>query len=225
MKILLIWDIDGTLINCKGVGRRALNATFEQIYGIQDGFAPISMAGRLDRRIISDAMEYHQVKVHDMDRFYKTYGQALLDEMHRLKPYVHEGVLDVLQETERSGEVLNTVGTGNCKVGADMKLEFTGLTGYMKLGGYGSDHELRAELIKDVIDQSRTMLGKTFEKESIFVVGDTPRDIQAGKDNGVKTIALLTGGYTREDLEQYAPDSVLSSLENKDAFYRAIRMI
>lgn len=225
MKILLIWDIDGTLINCKGVGRRAMNAAFERIYGIQDGFDAISMAGRLDRRIISDAMAYHQVKVHDINMFYKTYGRALLDEMQRLKPYVHEGVIEILEETERSGKVLNTVGTGNCKVGADMKLDFTGLTSYMKLGGYGSEHELRAELIKAVISQSQSMLGKTFDKEAIYVVGDTPRDIQAGKDNGVKTIGLLTGGYTREDLDQYAPDAVLSSLQDKDAFYRAIRMI
>ncbi len=224
MNILLIWDIDGTLINCKGVGRKAMNAAFERIYGVKSGFDRVSMAGRLDECIVKDAMEQHNVQNRDMDNFYNTYASTLLEQMEIHKPYVHEGVIEVLEETARSGRVINAVGTGNCKVGADMKLEFTGLNHFMKLGGYGSDHTLRAELIRDVIGKSESMLGRALDPDQIFVVGDTPRDVRAGKDNGVKTIALLTGGYTREELEMYGPDFVLTSLQDKNAFYRAIRL-
>ncbi len=224
MNILLIWDIDGTLINCKGVGRKAMNEAFFKMYGIESGFDSVSMAGRLDERIVRDAMQIHGVKNKNLNAFYKAYGKALLLKMEEHQPHVLEGVITILEETCETGRVLNTVGTGNCEVGAHMKLEFTDLRKYMKFGSYGSDHDERWTLIKDVIDKAHKHCGVAFNKENIFVIGDTPRDILAGQKNEVKTIAVVTGGYSREDLSVYNPDHILESLSDKEAFYQAIRL-
>lgn len=226
MNILLIWDIDGTLINCMGVGRKAMNAAFFTKYGVENGFDKVPMAGRLDKAIIHDAMLQHGMSDLDIEAFYQAYSLELMEQMDLHKPYVHDGIEEILMETNASGRVLNAVGTGNCKVGADLKLKFTGLFEYIRLGGYGSSHAERAELIKGVINESETWTGGRFSKESIFVIGDTPRDIMAGKANGVKTIALETGGYSKDELEMYQPDYIFSSLlTEKNAFYEAIRLI
>ena len=224
MSILLIWDIDGTLINCKGVGRKALNDAFLKMFGIKSGFDGVSMSGRLDERIVRDAMRIHGIDLSSLNDFYKAYGESLLHQMEIHKPYVHDGVQSILEETSLSGQVLNAIGTGNCQVGAQMKLKFTGLDHFMKLGGYGSDHEKRDTLIKDVINQAHKVKGTPFDKNKIFVIGDTPRDIIAGQKNKVKTIALETGGYTASDLGAFDPDFVLPSLLDKEAFYRAIEL-
>lgn len=226
MNILLIWDIDGTLINCKGVGRKAMNAAFLTRFGVENGFDKVPMAGRLDKAIIHDAMLQHGLSDLDIDAFYGAYSLALMEQMDLHKPYVHDGIEDILIETNQSGMVLNAVGTGNCKAGADLKLKFTGLFDYIKLGGYGSSHAERSELIRSVIEESETWTGGRFSKESIFVIGDTPRDILAGKANGVRTIAVETGSFTKTELEAYEPDYIFSSLlTEKNAFYEAIRLI
>lgn len=224
MNILLIWDIDGTLINCKGVGRKAMNCAFEKVYGVPEGFDKVNMSGRLDERIVRDAFEIHGIQDRDLDHFYTAYGKALNEQMEIHQPYVHEGVTAILNETELTGRVLNAVGTGNCKVGAEMKLRYTGLEHFMRLGSYGSDHDERWALIEDVIKQAEILKGSPFDQERIFVIGDTPRDIVAGQKNKVKTIALETGGYTKSELLEYRPDFVLPSLSDKTAFYKAIRL-
>ena len=224
MNILLIWDIDGTLINCKGVGRKAMNCAFEKVYGVASGFDKVNMSGRLDKGIVREAFQFHGIKDENLDHFYEAYGKALNQQMAIHQPYVHEGVTSILNETQVTGRVLNAVGTGNCEVGAKMKLRFTGLEGYMRLGSYGSDHDERWALIEDVIEQAKTIKGSSFDQENIYVIGDTPRDIIAGQKNNVKTIALETGGYSKEALLEYNPDFTLPSLSDKTAFYKAIRL-
>ena len=75
-----------------------------------------------------------------------------------------------------------------------------------------------------MIEQAESSVGRRFEKDRIFVIGDTPRDILAGKKNNVRTIAVETGGYKRDDLVSFEPDYILSSLSNKEAFYKAIQL-
>lgn len=224
MNILLIWDIDGTLINCKGVGRKAMNDAFLKMYGVESGFDCVSMSGRLDERIVRDAMSIHGVSENNLEAFYKAYGESLLEQMEAHQPHVLEGVKAILEETNLSGRVLNTVGTGNCKVGADMKLQFTGLKDYIRFGSYGSDHDERWALIEEVIHKANDLKGERFDKDRIFVIGDTPRDILAGQKNNVRTIALETGGFNKADLLEYSPDYILPSLSDKEAFYQAIRL-
>jgi len=224
LDILLIWDIDGTLINCKGVGRKAMNEAFFNMYGIESGFDAVSMAGRLDELIVKEAMSIHGVNNPNMNEFYEAYAAALHSTMVLHQPHVLDGVKSILEETMRSGKVLNTVGTGNCEIGAQLKLEFTGLKEYIRFGSYGSDHDERWALVQDVIRQAEDKEGLRFEKDRIFVIGDTPRDIVAGQKNNVKTIAVETGGYNRDELRTYEPDFILPSLSNKNAFYRAIQL-
>src|SRR3984957_17030640 len=52
---LVLWDIDGTLLNADGVGRDLYDVVFVQLFGRSiDAFAP--MAGRTDRAIILETL-------------------------------------------------------------------------------------------------------------------------------------------------------------------------
>lgn len=222
MEILLIWDIDGTLIQCNGVGRLAMDAAFYRLYGIKNGFRKISMDGKLDRKIVSEAFFQHDISADDLSTFYEKYGKELKVMMSIHKPFVHKGVLDILQRGTESGKILNAVGTGNCSLGGVLKLKYTGLYDYIQLGSYGSDHDFREEMVAEVIEKANEQRKKPFLKENIYVIGDTPRDIEAGKKNDVKTIAVETGSYGKDELEAYKPYAVLPSLFPCDIFYKTI---
>ncbi len=222
MEKLLIWDIDGTLIRCKGVGRKALNAAFEERFGIPSGFDNIDMAGGLDALIVGRAFAHHGLPKEDIPSFYAHYGRALAGQLDIHRPTVHVGVEQILEETTRSGRILNTVATGNCTIGAAMKLEFTGLDHYFSLGGYGSDFTRREALVADVIARANADRQTPFAPEDIYVIGDTPHDIQSGKKNLVRTVALLTGYSSKETLLANEPDILLGSLADVQAFYKAI---
>ena len=54
---LILFDIDGTLVQTGGAGTRSLSMAFEQLYGVADAFADITMAGKMDPRILAEALD------------------------------------------------------------------------------------------------------------------------------------------------------------------------
>jgi phosphoglycolate phosphatase len=106
----------------------------------------------------------------------------------------------------------HTVGlvTGNLSQIAKIKLERVGIEKLFTVGGYGDISEKRSDLVKEAIKQTT---GK-FSKENIFVIGDTPHDIKAGKDNGTKTIAVLGYGYNLKELKKCKPDFLFKDFKN-----------
>jgi phosphoglycolate phosphatase-like HAD superfamily hydrolase len=58
--------------------------------------------------------------------------------------------------------------------------------------------------------------GEEFALENIFVIGDTPRDIECGKAIGARTVAIATGNYSRADLEAHHPDFLFEDLSDTE---------
>ncbi len=104
---LLIWDIDGTLLTCKGSGKRSMTQAFLNMFGVQDGFNGVNMAGRVDRSIVTEACEKHGIFEYDIDAFYKLYSQCLDNDMkYNHKARVLDGVEHILKKTHESIKVL-----------------------------------------------------------------------------------------------------------------------
>ena len=57
---------------------------------------------------------------------------------------------------------------------------------------------------------------------AVFVVGDTPHDIQCANAIGARTVAVATGGYTLEELESHHPWRAFPELPSADEFVRLI---
>jgi len=216
---LLIFDIDGTLMSCGGSGRKSMNDTFFEVFNIENGFDSVNMAGCLDRMILRSSLEIHQVQLEDEALFFSLYGHHLKKNLQN-NPGVraYSGVEGLLDAVASRPDVLCTVGTGNCEIGAYEKLKAVQLHDRFVLGGYGDHHDTRAQLIQHVIDQAAFRFGHQHLGHNTIVIGDTPLDIESGKAVGATTVAVATGNFTREQLAVHAPDLLLNDLTDSKEF-------
>jgi phosphoglycolate phosphatase-like HAD superfamily hydrolase len=116
------------------------------------------------------------------------------------------GIKTLLKELYRHPNVLLGLGTGNMERGARIKLEPSGFNGYFKFGGFGSDSLHRRILLKKAVRRAEKLAGIKADPRQVFVVGDTPLDVKAGKEAGYKTVAVGTGFSTWKNLVASKPD-------------------
>jgi phosphoglycolate phosphatase-like HAD superfamily hydrolase len=216
MKKLILFDIDGTLINTGGAGVRSLEKAFNELFGVKDTFKDYSMAGKTDRQIMREGLKIQGLLSGDGDlnRLVKEYLRNLKVEinnpMRRFQPGI-KGLLDALRE---EGFPLGLL-TGNLEEGARIKLEPFGLNEYFPEGAFGSDHEDRDSLLPIAIEKF-SRRGFSFSPGDCVVVGDTPRDVKCARVHGAPNIAVATGPYSKEDLIASDADVVFDTLEDID---------
>jgi phosphoglycolate phosphatase-like HAD superfamily hydrolase len=112
--------------------------------------------------------------------------------------------------------------TGNVEEGARLKLEPTGLYPLFKVGAYGSDSALRADLPAVAVARAEALTGRRYAGKDVVVIGDTPADVECGAGIGVTAIAVATGRHGVEELETHAPDHVFADFSDWRAAYAAI---
>jgi len=127
------------------------------------------------------------------------------------------GVGELVRALEAESEVALGLVTGNIARGARLKLGSVGLDGRFQVGGYGSDHEERLHLPGFALSRALDNWGVDFPGDCVFVLGDTPRDVQCGKHHGTRTVAVATGHFDKEQLEATGADVVLEDFSETAA--------
>lgn len=215
---LLLFDVDGTLIYSGGAGRQAMVSTFEQVYGVENGFQNISMFGMTDPLILKEALANHNLewRREDEERFKKLYFQMLRTTIRDPYPEkrVLPGVVDLLEEISHHPNLIRSLLTGNWKEGSDVKLGYFDLDRYFTLGAFSDDSPIREELVPIAVGRWEKARGIRLRPEDVFIIGDTPRDIQCARPFGARVIAVATGMHTRDQLLAEGPDYFLPDLSN-----------
>ena len=197
---IILFDIDGTLINSAGAGRRAIERAFAERHGTDGDLRDIQFHGKADPGIIRDAFELKLGKTPstaEIDEVIEALLRHLPIELRNSSGYrILAGVHEILEELSRRDDVLLGLETGNTERGAEMKLAHGGIWHYFRCGGYGSDSDVRSEIVRHGIRKANELLGPADSVEEIWVVGDTPTDIEAGKTVGTKTLATATGMHS-----------------------------
>ena len=112
--------------------------------------------------------------------------------------------------------------TGNVEEGARLKLEPTGLLSLFKIGAYGSDSALRADLPAVAVARAEALAGRSYAGKEVVVIGDTPADVECGASLGVTAVAVATGRHTVDELAACLADHVFPDFSDWRAAYRAI---
>jgi phosphoglycolate phosphatase len=210
---VLLFDVDGTLITTGGAGKRAIHRTLEAA-GVAIGES-FSFAGMTDRAIVRRLLEQAGETVEEprIDRVLEGYLALLEDEVSNAERYfVHEGMLDAITRGEQHEAAAVGLGTGNIEAGARIKLARVGIADRFSFGGFGCDSEDRAELLLAGAERGAALLGKPRTQCRVLVIGDTPRDIAAAKAIGADSLAVATGSYDLEKLQEHRPTFAFSSL-------------
>jgi phosphoglycolate phosphatase-like HAD superfamily hydrolase len=134
------------------------------------------------------------------------------------------GVREIVAELADTDGVVQTVVTGNIRANAEIKLGALGLRNWFDLdvGGYGSDGEQRSRLVELAMTRAATKYGAGYSRATTVVIGDTPRDIQAGRDNNVRVLAVATGDHSAAELQDAGADLVVPSLTDVSAVLRFV---
>ena len=223
MNRLVLFDIDKTLLMGSKVHYTALKNAVSEVYKINP--SPVeNLQGMTDLKIIytilsQEGMDLKTIKSgldECMELMYLKYKDAL----QRKDLIVLVGVKQLLETLKRKKIPMGLV-TGNTEAIAWLKLEKTGLKKYFKFGGFGDHVMKRSSIVKKALEASVECIG-TMERENIFLVGDTPRDILGGHKMGLITIGVATGDFSRDQLLQSGADFILENLKDTDKVLKII---
>ena len=146
---------------------------------------------------------------------------AYFDHLTRLLETWPEGVVcpgvpDLLQALDLDPRVQLGLETGNFREAAFIKLRRYGLDVFFEDGGFGGDYIERSQVVAGAIASCQETSGRTYSPGEVFLIGDSPSDVEAGKANGVGTLAVGTGYYSAEDLAKLNPSYVLPDLSDTE---------
>ncbi|MCI4625501.1 MAG: HAD hydrolase-like protein [Candidatus Magnetoovum sp. WYHC-5] len=219
---LILFDIDGTLVDTGGAGITSLNKAFFDTFSVEDAFHGMSLAGKTDPQIIKEALRVHQINPNceNISILLEKYIAHLKQEIHihdgRLKP----GVLELIEELSKSHHI--GLLTGNIEYGAKIKLTAYGIYNHFLTGAFGCDNDDRNKLLPIACNKFNENYALDFLYADCVVIGDTPRDVCCSKLYGAMAIAVATGPYTTAELSKTAADLVVNNLLDVDYIIKSI---
>ena len=221
---LFLFDIDGTLITSGGAGETALIEAMTQRFGVVEDLKGITLAGATDALIAVALLKKHGLEAspENSAALLDSYLHHLAQSMPRHSGRVLPGIIPLLDALKGRPDAVVALLTGNMVRGAEIKLGHYGVWDYFEFGAFADDHHDRNELGKFARARAAEKHGMNFEPSRIFVIGDTPRDIECGRAIGARTVAIATGNYDRISLAEHAPDFLFEDMRDTSAVMEAL---
>jgi len=230
--LLVLWDIDGTLVDSAGHGRHAFEDAFRVVVGREPEW--VEYAGRTDHQIamsmLNGSSDHLPALLDQLAAKLAERRDAIAAEGH-----VYPGVPETLAALHDADGVVNSLLTGNIEANAAVKVGAFGLDRWLdfEAGAYGSDpHERRSDLVAIARERASARYAQApggarcaampSEPTGVVVVGDTPLDVLAAHEAGARAVAVATGFAELDALRESRPDALLQDLRDTDAAIRAI---
>ncbi|MEZ6143767.1 MAG: HAD family hydrolase [Zavarzinella sp.] len=210
MKVLL-FDIDGTLIRSGGAGKWAMEAALKTAFQVPEIRDSISFAGRTDPGIIAELLEIHELPVtaENLERMHQEYLSHLPRALKTHRGEVLPGITEIFaRPTENT---LFGLLTGNIRQGAEMKLRYFGLWDHFQFGGFADNLANRDDVARRAMVDLHHHLQFPIAGDQVWVIGDTPADVQCARAIGAKAVAVSTGWHTPEQLKACQPDYLVEN--------------
>jgi phosphoglycolate phosphatase len=217
--LLVLWDVDGTLVHTAGHGGFAFEEAFRTVVGRDP--VRVDYAGRTDHQIalaMLDGEREHLPRVlEELAGALEARKEAMRDEGH-----AYPGVAEVLEALHGRDDVVQSLLTGNIESNAALKVSAFGLERWLdfEVGAYGSDpHERRSDLVAVARERAATKYG---DSTGAVLVGDTPLDVQAAHEAQARAVAVMTGFADRQALLRSRPEALLEDYSDTAAAVAAI---
>jgi phosphoglycolate phosphatase len=221
--IACLFDIDGTLLASGGAGKAALESAFTGEFGVElRGHIPY--AGRTDRAIVRDLFRLHDLadSPENLHKLLGGYLRRLPDSLRRHDGRVLPGIQAVLAQLKEAPHVAVGLLTGNVRAGAQAKLGHFGLFEHFAFGGFGDHHFDRDDVAREAFAAVQQCVGPHCTADRVWVIGDTPLDVQCARAIGARVAAVATGLHSCEELAPTKPDLLLSDLSDPQPLLRLI---
>ena len=229
--LLVLWDVDGTLLNAAGLGTRLYEMVFRVLFGCElPAVAP--KAGRTDRAIITDTLTLAGIPEPraQVDRFLAALARQVAAVDGTMNARVHPlagasaAIAALAMASTPHRQIHQSVLTGNMRPLAVLKLGAAGLGDHLDLGAgaYGDAHEVRAELVSVARLAASRRYGADFAGSATILIGDTPLDVEAALASGARVVGVATGGYSTGELAEAGAHAVLPDLTDPASVLAAV---
>ena len=232
MKRLVLFDIDGTLLNGGKLWRECFEASFSSAFP-GEVFPKVAFSGKTDRQICAEVLDLvlpertPQTTTHLIDELINHYLEELRTALAAGRAAedveVLPGVRELLRALSREAAVHLGLLTGNVRQGATLKLSCVSLDRYFGIGAFGDDSPDRYQLPSIAVRRAHVELGTHYEGKEVVIIGDTHHDVNCGKSIGVRSIAVGTGrSEYRNEILASSPDYFFETLQSTADVLQAI---
>jgi len=215
---ILLFDIDGTLVSTGGAGAVAWKQAFQELHGIPADIGQFTDAGMTDPDVGAQTFEavmHRKPTARELAQLIQRRLEHLPEAIAQSDGYrVLPGVPERLKQLSRDGHLLGLI-TGNGDGAAFVKLSRGDLMRWFSFGAYATAGVDRAGIVRRAVERGEATLGCDVPNSDIFVVGDTPRDVEAAHAVDCTAIAVATGHHDTAALREAGADHVLESLEEE----------
>ena len=234
MRTLVLFDIDGTLVDTAGAGRRGLTSSFRVVFGldgVEEAAERVRFGGKSDPTIIAEIGREAGLPPTLVAERYAELQAAYLDALgaELARPNaarrVLPGVSALLEGLAARKDVVLGLVTGNIEAGARAKLSAFDLNRYFPDGGFSSDHPDRGEIARIAHERLSRRAGFRFPPQDVVVVGDTELDVACAHANGFRAIAVESGWIPRVVLEAARPHALFADLTDREAVMSAMGLL
>jgi phosphoglycolate phosphatase-like HAD superfamily hydrolase len=225
--LLVLWDMDQTLIEIGSSTREAYAAAFLRASG-RPLSQPWRFNGRTELAAATEVLHAHGVQPAPatLDAFLSLIVEELharTDDMRRAGR-VLPGAREALIACAARPGVHQSVLTGNLRQLAELKADVFGLSPYLdlRIGAFGGDAFDRTDLPPHAWARAAEHLGHRFSGADTVIIGDTVLDVATGRAAGARVIAVATGPADEQALGAAGADVVFSDLTETGAVLDAI---
>lgn len=230
MNRLLLFDVDGTLVDTDGAGREALRRALDSVYGATGPIDSFDFHGKTDPAIVRGLMREAGLPPREvearLERLWMAYLEALPGELERRRRAGRvtpcPGVTALLDSVAADPRFELALVTGNVARGAWHKLDAADVAHHFGFGAFGSDSALREELPPIALRRAVRRLGREFEPAEAVVIGDTPEDVRCARASGIRAVTVATGRHRTDELAEHDPDHVFVDLSDTRSVMEAL---
>lgn len=219
---ILFWDIDGTLLRTAKAGLYAFEQAAGDLYPVKIDWSAIPTAGRTDNYIAAEIIKAATGREPDepaVRQLIARYESLLPGYLAKYQGHVLPSVREILTHFWGRPDCLTLLLTGNTETGAQAKLRRYEIDHFFDfpLSAFAGHHVYRNDIARQALTRLKARLPDV-NPDRIYIIGDTPHDIECGKAIGARTIAVATGRFSRDELAAHSPWRALEELPGADQF-------
>jgi phosphoglycolate phosphatase len=214
--LLILWDVDLTLLDTHWTDKRAMSEAGRELIGREFDIDGIDMAGTLDPGIWRDIAAANGVAdAAGEEPRYRAAYLARLKAREAEHPVIHAlpGTQDLVARLAREAGIVQGILSGNYPEIGRCKLECAGFDpARFALCAWGSDGQVRRELFPVAFARAAALFGRPVAPDRVLVIGDTLRDVACAREFGCRMLAVATGKFSATELLAAGADRAVENL-------------